>query len=61
MPDGTNMTPVQEQHDKGYSAREGRQGAEGDTGKAAPSPTQSHSTRAGQSGDSPLTVPDKVK
>lgn len=61
MSDSTNMTPAQEQHEKGYSAREGRQGAEGDlgTGRAAPSPTQ-HSPMGPQQGRV-VTIPDKVK
>lgn len=63
VPDSTNTIPVQEQHDKGCSAKEGRQEAEGDLniGRTAPSPTWSHSSGAGQSNDSPLTVLDKVK
>lgn len=55
------MTRVQEQHGKGYSARKGSQGPEGDlsTGRAAPSPAQ-HSPMVPEQGKD-VTVPDKVK
>ena len=61
MSDSTNVAPDQEQHDKSYTAREGRQGAEANlsTSRAAPSPTQ-HSPTVPEQGRA-ATVPDKEK
>lgn len=62
VPGSTNTISVQEQHD-GCSPKEGSQEAGGDLkiGRTAPSSTWSHSSGAGQSNDSPLTVLDKMK
>lgn len=56
------MTPVQEQRDKGYSAREDRQGAEGDQHRQDSTfPNSLTVPEQGTAVTSPLTIPDKVK
>lgn len=56
------MTPVQEQRDKGYSAREDRQGAEGEQHGQDSTFTNSPTVpEQGRAATSPLTIPDKVK